>query len=177
MLDKKKHRLFFALWPDRAIATKLHTLAQTLVTWDDERVIPASLIHLTLRYVGNADPALQKCLEAMAQDISINQFEFTLQTLGYWKKPRVIWVAPESSLESLNNLAMKIEQGCQQCGIQAEERIFAPHITLIRKARRTPIVNIQTPLKWCATDFVLVESKSIDGGVVYEVLKRWPLLE
>lgn len=175
MTKERTHRLFFALWPDQTLVKKLHSLALALRKKDNERVIPASLIHMTLRYVGNVGSTTQNCLEEMADRIHMSQFEFSLDTLGYWKKPRVIWSAPKSWPDTLNELVLQLEQGCQQCGLEAEERMFSPHVTLIRKAKSPASRIRQESLPWHAFDFALVESKPAEQGVIYEVIKRWEL--
>ena len=172
---QSKHRLFFALRPDKTLARKLHSLAAPLRCAERERVMASSLIHMTIRYVGLVDAATQTCLQTMAQNIHVEKFEFTLQSLGYWKKPRVIWSAPTSWPESLNQLVMHLEQGCQHCGGEAETRTFNPHVSLIRKATAAPLVNSHPPLLWHAADFALVESKSTRNGVEYQIVNRWPL--
>jgi len=171
-------RLFFALWPNKALATELHSLAQITAMSLPERVIASRLMHLTLRYIGRVNSETKACLIEMAQAIVVRQFEMTLQKPGYWKTPRVIWLAPEQSPDELTQLVLKLEQGCQQCGIKAEPRVFSPHVSLIRKVsevRKNRNWPKQIALLWRATEFALVESKSSETGVDYQVLNRWQL--
>lgn len=175
MSDIAGKRLFFALWPEKILAKELNSLAQACAVVESERVIASGMMHLTLRYIGNVNTELQSCLTEMAQNIVVSKFDVTLQNLGYWKTPRVIWMAPENWPDSLTQLALNLEQGCQNCGIKAEPRAFSPHVTLVRKARKLPDVNVQTTLLWRVTNFVLVESKSTNMGVVYQILNHWPL--
>jgi 2'-5' RNA ligase len=173
--DITSKRLFFALWPENVLAKELYSLAQTCATVETERVIAARQMHLTLRYIGNVNTEKLICLTEIAQNITVSQFDISLQNLGYWKTPRVIWMAPENRPDSLTQLVFNLEQGCQDCGIKAEAKPFSPHVTLVRKARKLPVVNRQATLLWRVTDFVLVESKSTDLGVEYRILNHWPL--
>jgi 2'-5' RNA ligase len=63
----------------------------------------------------------------------------------------------------------------QIAGFSFDERPYAPHLTLLRKARwdlpPSPLKNIY----WVINEFVLVRSNRTENGSEYEVIGRWPL--
>ena len=61
-----------------------------------------------------------------------------------------------------------------QAGFEFDQRLYAPHITLLRDAH-APAVLPPLGLNWPVGDFALVESARGAGGVEYQVLARWEL--
>ena len=61
------------------------------------------------------------------------------------------------------------------CGYVPETREFNPHVTVARKLAKPFDVSGFEPLHWKVDNFALVESRSCDAGVRYEVLESYPL--
>ena len=61
-------RLFFAIWPDEAVQTRLRAAARELVS-PGARAVAPDTVHLTLLFIGSADAARRACLEQAADGV------------------------------------------------------------------------------------------------------------
>jgi 2'-5' RNA ligase len=103
----------------------------------DVRWVAIPSIHLTLKFLGEVDPAV---IPALAESLeqasrSENAFELRLQGLGCFpnlRNPRVIWCGIEGETEKLARLHQTVEAACASQGFTLEERSFHPHLTLGR---------------------------------------------
>lgn len=173
--DSKQQRLFFALWPSPQVIGQLRkALTKPLQHVTGKPVAPERW-HLTLAFIGSVDATLRVCLEAAADSVQGTPFELELRALGYWKRPRVIWLAPLSCPPELQQLVTELRQALQVCGYEPESRPYMPHMTLMRKARREPRQKEIKPLSWPVERFVLVHSKTQAEGVTYDVVREWPM--
>ena len=62
-----------------------------------------------------------------------------------------------------------------ECDYQSEKRVYAPHVTLMRKLTKPGDFSEIDHIAWQVNEFVLVESVPVDGGVKYEVIENYPL--
>ncbi|MBV8033395.1 MAG: RNA 2',3'-cyclic phosphodiesterase, partial [Betaproteobacteria bacterium] len=60
-------------------------------------------------------------------------------------------------------------------GFTLEERPFAAHITLVRKAAMPSSIPALPQVDWPAREFTLVRSTLAQSGSRYETLERFPL--
>ncbi len=132
-------------------------------------------IHLTLHYIGPVSEEDMECLIDAAKEVEGSPFKLGLDRLGYFKRPKVLWLGceetPAGYIELLEQLAEKIAD----CGFKMDERENRPHVTLRRKVPRPKeYADIKT-IEWEVDQFVLVESVSIKGGVSYQVVNSYPL--
>jgi len=134
-------------------------------------------VHITLAFVGSIDAATRDCMQAVAGQVRGQAFELQLNQLGYWPRPKVVWLGSESVPPAAIDLQQGLVHELQACGFEPEKRPFHPHLTLMRKVHsglsHTKIDNIA----WSVSDFVLVRSNTLSTGVEYEVIARWPLIE
>ena len=173
---KFKSRLFFALKPKEGLSNKLFELGCALKSESDQRVTHRDMFHMTLRYIGHTDENIRQSLLTEADAIALPSFDIKLTKTGYWKKPQVIWCAPETIDKNLIVLVSQLEKICQKNGIEAEKKLFKPHVSLLRKVKTfNAELQIKLPL-WRVSDFVLLESISTGNGVHYNELKRWNLI-
>ena len=167
-------RLFFALWPDDETRNTIDTLARGLIRQQARRVA-ADNLHITLAFPGNVTARVQACLEAAAGRLTGEPFELAIDRLGYWPGPRIIWAAPSETPAALWFLAAALRDVLVTCGLEPETRPYQAHITLARKAGRSPDITRVPPIPWSIRQFCLVESVSGPAGVNYRVLRAWPL--
>lgn len=105
------------------------------VAWaDPER------IHLTLRFLGDADPASLVRLDDRLRSVAgaARAIEVRPGTVGAfpgWGRPRVLWLG-FSSAGAVERLAETVERAVRAAGFAAEERPFVPHLTLGRVRSR-----------------------------------------
>ncbi len=104
------------------------------------KLVDPSLMHLTLRFLGNV-PALQlgaveRTIRDSARDVS--PFTLTLSDLGTFpgrgRTPRVVWVGlvADDGYDALQRVFRRLEDRLILAGFPAETRPFAPHLTLAR---------------------------------------------
>lgn len=98
------------------------------------RWVPPENMHLTLRFIGEADGAqFEDLVEALAE-VTVPPFTLDLAGTGHFETkrvPTVLWAGVRPSPE-LTRLQAKVERACQQAGFPPERRSFAPHVTLAR---------------------------------------------
>jgi 2'-5' RNA ligase len=103
----------------------------------DVRWVAIPSIHLTLKFLGEVDPAvipaLTESLELSSR--SVGAFQLRLHGLGCFpnqRNPRVIWCGIDGDTENLTQLHQKVETACVSFGFAPEGRSFHPHLTLGR---------------------------------------------
>ena len=132
-------------------------------------------LHITLAFLGAVEESKLNCLNDEANKIIGEPFKLSLTQLGYFPRPRVIWLGPANCPEPLRSLVATLNSGLKSCGFRPDVRPFSAHVTLFRKAiPATSNTNI-TPLDWPIDHFCLVESKTHPQGVQYLVLQCFPL--
>ena len=176
MKTSKGRRIFFGLWPDRELRETMAQQQQLLELQSKvSRYVPAHNLHLTLHFIGNVPEDRVICMQEQATAVSAKPFEITLDNLGFFKKPRVSWFGCSMIPEELRLLHRRLGEKLANCGFQAEQRRYNPHVTIARKQLRGPTESTVPPMTWAVSEFVLIESVAVDGGVRYEVLSRYPL--
>jgi RNA 2',3'-cyclic 3'-phosphodiesterase len=169
-------RAFLGIEPDAK--TKL-----AIETWRDKvfppfkQVVPAANYHLTLAFLGQISVEQQAALEQHLQSMDqLPQFKVELDLLGYWPKPKALWIGcsnpAESHLELVNNLI----QVAHLTKIAMLKRAYQAHLTLVRKCHDNPPHPLFPPdFTWQANAFHLYESISRPQGVIYVIKKTWYL--
>ena len=168
-------RLFFAAWPVPEIQRALGKLAQDLRRECGGRALPARNIHLTLVFLGDVARDRLPRLESAAAQVSASRFDLAVNHVDYWRHNRVLWAGVEQTPEALQSLVEQLERALTSEGFRFDRRAYAPHITLLRNARRAPADTTMRTVSWPVTRFSLVESVPAARGRVYEVRRAWPL--
>jgi 2'-5' RNA ligase len=94
-------------------------------------------LHLTLRFLGNLEPAaLEKVREAVAvAGTAVAPFTVEVGGLGGFpsgRRPRVVWAGVIAGGERLRALHAALEAALVARGIAGEGQAFHPHVTLAR---------------------------------------------
>ena len=129
-------------------------------------------LHMTLAFLGHTSPDQQQAMEDWAEQLPLVQLSLTLDRLGHWPKPRVLWLGPAHWPAALDALAASLAEGMRRCGLTPDPRPYAPHVTLLRKAH-APVRRAFVPIGWETAGFVLCESVSLPEGVQYRVIRQW----
>lgn len=154
----------------------------------DVRWTAVSSIHLTLKFLGEIDPADAGRMAGAFQTIAASQetFSLSLGGLGAFpgpRNPRVVWCGVQGELEQLGKLQRRVDEACVLLGFPAEEREFRPHLTLgrIRSGRNlqrlSDCIRIGPDLR-CelqADRFNIYRSTLRPSGAVYDVLESFAL--
>ncbi len=141
-------------------------------------------IHLTLKFLGEIDPAsLPQLVAALRQGASLTGFPVTIRGLGAFpdlRNPRVIWCGIEGATDRLAMLQAAIETSCEALGFKREERPFRPHLTLGRvqgKKKLQPLmdyIRIGTGPEhtFRADHFNIYQSVLSPRGAIYTALEK-----
>jgi 2'-5' RNA ligase len=165
-------RLFFALWPPPDTAQALGAWARDLQQHTGGRATAEETIHLTLAFLGPADPA--KAIVA-ARRVHAKAFELPIDTSQYWKHNKIVWVGPRTMPPALQDLVAQLHHALTEDAFVLEKRAFAAHITLLRKASAPQDLAPLPALAWPAGEFVLVHSSPTGSGSRYSVVERFAL--
>jgi 2'-5' RNA ligase len=151
-------------------------------------VRPAN-IHLTLKFLGNIEPAaIEEVGRAMADAAGdCASFTLTVNGLGFFpgkKRPRVIWVGLGGATAVLLNLQRHLADRLATIGFAKEKRPFKAHLTLgrIRQAVHPNILSqaiegysdLASPT-FSADRIILFKSDLKPSGAVYSHLKETEL--
>ena len=170
-------RLFFALWPDAGLQRELFRFGQRLQTECGGRVVAARHIHLTLAFLGDIPSARIPELRGVMQSVSAAKFKLELARAGYWSRSSLAWIAPDPVAPELDLLVKQLRTALSHSDFIVDERPFAPHVTLVRNAKRKPGTDPgRMACEWAVSDFVLMRSRLFPSGPHYSELLRTPLL-
>jgi len=98
------------------------------------RWVRTEQLHLTLRFIGEADEAQARAIDLALREIRQPAFSISLAGLGCFPglaRPRVLWAGIEAE-EGLARLQARIETVVRGVGFAPETKAFRPHVTLAR---------------------------------------------
>jgi len=168
-------RLFFGLRPDDHVRRAIQAFARTLPPGASGRLVAEKNTHITLAFLGSVDAPTGDCVRSAAASVRAAPFSLCLDTLGWWQKPRVAFLAPSSLPDELSRLAASLQGLCRDCGVAMPDRPYRPHLTLARKVNQRPPDLPVPPIRWDIREFCLLESSTRPEGVEYQVRAGWPL--
>lgn len=171
-----RQRLFLALWPDEGVRAQLAALARDWLRDAGGRPVEPANLHATLVFLGEIDGDRCACVERAAADVRASAFHARLEQLRWRPRPQIAWLEAVEVPAALNGLVADLNARLQECGVEPERRAYHLHVTLARKVRRRLRGSVIDPIDWYVDRFVLVESQLNRTGVLYQVLRSWPLL-
>jgi RNA 2',3'-cyclic 3'-phosphodiesterase len=171
----KTRRLFFALWPSdltrQSIVETFINLSPpvkgNVIRWDN--------LHMTIHFVGQATEEVKQCMHAAARSIDVDEFELKLDCFGYFPRAKIFWMGCKEQAAGITLLHQALGMALERCGYQCEVRAYAPHVSLVRKCVTAEISQSDFSIPWRVNEFVLVESVTVDHGVLYKVIEKYPL--
>jgi len=161
-------RLFFAAWPPPETAGALAGWARAL----DGRPIPAEKIHLTLAFLGAAQPDRAA---AAARRVQGRAHALPIEVAKYWKHNQIVWAGPRETPPELAALVDALHFELFRAEFILERRPFAAHVTLVRKARKPASLPPLPAVDWPIRELALVNSTVSSNGSTYDILERFPL--
>jgi 2'-5' RNA ligase len=168
-------RLFFALWPEADKQHELARLAQAVLPAHSGKVVATENLHATVLFLGSVSAAQQLCVESAASQLHTGSFVLSLDRVGYFRRPQVVWAGCRNLPPELLALVSGLRSGCAPCGMAVDDRPFELHVTLVRHVRADPGRPLVMPVSWALSRFALVESVSDAQGVHYQPLRFWDL--
>ena len=156
-------RLFFASRPPQETAAALHEWSLGL----QGRATPVQKIHITLAFLGDADPVKAA---AAAAAVRARRHALIFDQARYVKRNEMVWaVAREAPMELVESLHFNL----RKAGFVLEKRPYAAHVTLLRKAPPPAALPPLPRVDWPVEEFLLVRSRASN----YEAVERFPLSE
>lgn len=167
----RESRVFFALWPDTATASAIEKTIDTLQPTG--RRVARRRLHLTLAFIGPASAQRIEQLCERAADIRVPAFTLQLDRVGYFSRPRVLWLGASGVPSPLVTLAQAVRDpdDAQDCN-----QAFRPHITLTRGADPLYDPARIAPIDWPVARFSLVQSGAGGAPGAYRQLGQWRLV-
>jgi 2'-5' RNA ligase len=143
-----------------------------------------SQLHLTLRFIGEADGLEARAIDDALLTIDAPAFSIALKGVGQFggRNPNALWagVAPNAALMHLQR---KIESALQRVGVAPDTRKFTPHVTLARlKAAPTRRVMdyvsdhaLYASQAFAIGAFILYSSQLTPNGSLYRAERAYQL--
>jgi RNA 2',3'-cyclic 3'-phosphodiesterase len=123
-------RLFVAVALPNRVAKSLEALQAGVpgARWQTHEQM-----HLTLRFIGEADGREATAIDDALATIDVPPFTLELKGVGSFggKYVRDLWAGVKAS-DPLMHLQRKIESALQRVGIEPDGRKYTPHVTLAR---------------------------------------------
>lgn len=167
-------RYFLGLDPDAK--TKL-----AIESWREKALpafpnpVPIANFHVTSLFLGQVS---EHQLEQLCTDIDgldLPAFSMHLNQLGYWSKPKILFVGCQNPPPEAETLAHTLLGFAKQAKIVVQERPYVPHLTLVRKCPEHAPAPLFEPDFTCRFDALhLFESVSGKHGVHYPIRHTWP---
>ena len=158
MPQSGKRRLFFALWPEDELRTRIVRATRAEVRGTGGKPTPPENLHMTLHFLGHTpDDLIAPLIERVAA-LPLEPFELTLDQYGYWQRARTLWLGLQETPPALAELARDLGRISHELGLPRQRRAFIPHMTLARKVNRLTPKDPPPPMDWPVNEFALVES-------------------
>ena len=179
-------RTFIAIPLSSGARALLDELAAKLRTFGaDVKWTAAGSIHLTLKFLGEINPAAVPGVVRHLRDATASERPFVIGIRGLGGFPnlhnaRVIWAGLEGDLPGLDSLQKKVESACIEAGFAPDDRAFQPHLTLGRVRGKSNLQPLLDYIKIASTpehtftvkEFNVYQSTLRPEGAVYTVLEK-----
>ena len=167
-------RLFVAAWPPEDVIAELRALGRK--DREGVRFVPPERWHVTLRFLGETDPA---AVAAALDGASLPAAHARLGPAVDLLAERAL-VVPVAGVDALAAAVTDATGHLAPGGGDAPRRRFVGHLTLARLGRRAagralpPALGTMIDAAFDVTEVALVESRLDPRGARYETLDVWP---
>lgn len=171
-------RLFIGLWLDDAATCSLASWAKEAQALCGGRIMRRADMHLTLAFLGDANESHVRVLVNEVGTWSGVVRPFILRHVGVFERARVVWAGPDprDGLDWLYTLYNTVWYKLVTLGWQPPERMFRPHVSLLREAGVADLTRLKRPPVLCTpVRCVLVASRPKDDRTSYDVLASIPI--
>jgi 2'-5' RNA ligase len=166
-------RVFLAFTPDAGVRASLDALAGRCLEAAGGRRIAPGKLHLTLLFLAQARDAQVEAMAGLAAERSAPAVTLNVDRLGFWERGGIVWAGSRVCPPELLDWVADLHARARRIGFAVERRPFAPHVTLLRDARRVPRMAFD-PFSWLIELLSLYESRASPSGTEYHELSRWP---
>jgi RNA 2',3'-cyclic 3'-phosphodiesterase len=168
-------RVFFAFWPESSLRDVLAELAGKVASETEGRAATGDKLHLTVAFLGEQPDSSIADLQDLAERTGGAAFELALDEIGCFRRSGIAWLGSSSAQPRLLAFHAELSRALRERGFPVDDRPYAPHLTLARRARRYVQYHLPKPIFWRVTSFVLVASELGRAGPSYRCLAEWQL--
>lgn len=163
-------RIFFALWPDHRQRDRLRDMIGPSAKEVEGRAVDRRNWHVTLAYIGDLDVRFIPELMDKARAITFEPFRLRLDRIEFWPRPKIATVVPPRVPADMEKLVGQLNGLMLDTGVDPEDRVYRPHITVVRNARPFEPIRLaqSAEIEW--SSFELLESVSEHGRTWYRPL-------
>lgn len=172
MTEGRDRRLFLALWPQPEVRDRIVQIQRRVSNQVGGRAVSPENLHMTLKFLGPVPQCRYADVVGTCRRVAFEGFDLSLDRVGFFPRPRIVWVGAAAMPEALARLVASLEAGFAELGFEREWRRFHAHCTLFRKAPRRAQIDIDA-VTWRVDGFVLVESDLAPEGARYLVRERF----
>lgn len=172
-------RLFIGLWLDDAAVTELSAWAHDAQALCGGRIMQPQDMHLTIAFLGQAEPEQADALVNAAKNWSVQMQPFRLTRFGMFERAGVVWAGPDEDdpLSWLFLLYDTLWSDLRGMGWRPPETVFRPHVSLLRSARPCDVAVLhRSAVRVHPQRCVLVASRPGESGSNYQVLTPLPVV-
>jgi len=179
-------RVFIAIDVPDEIRERLADVQNKLRTSSDAaRWVPASSIHLTLKFIGEIREQAVQTIDEALEGLTWRQFPISVKGIGFFpgaRSPRVLWAGLHAP--TMEALTLEIDTRLERAGFEREKRKFRPHITLARSRNgRLEKALVEAATEFADTEFgsftvdrfFLYQSTLKPNGAVYSRIQEYTL--
>ena len=185
-----KIRTFVAIELPENIQFDIRKLQHAFTSYRfDIRWVKPLNMHLTIKFLGDVDPADLDTIGKLLSDIAGNfpRFDLIPRGLGVFpslKRPRVIWIGIAGQTDVLGSIQQSVNGGLNEIGFTTEKRPFRGHLTFGRIKSRIDqnrlLDAFHAQQKFVSKSFtvehlVMFKSELTPGGPIYTKLYEMPL--
>ena len=151
--------------------------------------VKTSNIHLTLKFLGNVtqiqiDEIALQLESLLCKTPSIATKLMNVGAFPHWHRAKIIWIGLDDHQHHLQTLAKNIDEVCKKSGVPAENRFFAPHITIGRIKEQSNLSQLEKAAnnykisyeqEIIFDEFILFQSTLTSAGPIYQKIKSFKL--
>ncbi len=186
--DESKKRLFIAIDIPEAVKDNIYNFTVNLLGKDRFiKLVPASNIHITLKFLGNVDAGkISKIEKAIKTTVDVfEKFKYNISgEISAFPNPvnaRVIFLEIDRGGDSISKVYNQLEDNLNRIKIKREKRKFSPHITIARIKNKENIEQItgkhkvNFDINMDCSEITLFESRLKPEGAEYIILNNFSL--
>ena len=126
--------------------------------------------HVTLIYIGDFPEQRIGELQAIKSAIRVEPFRLRFDRIEFWPRPRVAALVASVVPPELERLVEALKSHVLDLGLEPEQRLYRPHMTLVRNARPFETERLAQTVDTEWAGFELIESVSEAGRTTYHPL-------
>jgi 2'-5' RNA ligase len=175
-VTEKRLRVFYALWPAPPLQHALAGWGRCMQRELGGRLTRAETIHLTLAFIGEVASDRIAALRAIGERLNGAAVELVIDRVGCWPHNGIAWAGATATPQPVSGLVTELRRQLSLQGFAVEDRAFAAHVTLLRRATCVSLTwRPPQSIVWAVQRFALVRSVPGADGSTYSELAVWPL--